>query len=66
MIKIIYLLLLPLLLQATSYPHFTQKDFLSIEKKAGRISKNRAMDYQKKVELYKTYNKTKQLNIVNN
>ena len=62
---IFYLTLLPLFLFASQYPHFTKADFIKIEKKFGRISKNRAMDYQKKVTLFKRYNKTKQLNAVN-
>ena len=65
MIKILFLTILPFILLASDYPHFTQSDFLKIEKKAGRISKNRAMDYQKNVALFKTYKKEKQLNRVN-
>ncbi|MBC8238572.1 MAG: transglutaminase-like cysteine peptidase [Helicobacteraceae bacterium] len=66
MIKIISLLLFPLLLAANGYPHFTTKDFINLEKKSGRIAKNRAMDYQQKVESLKPYDQTKQLNILNN
>lgn len=66
MIKILYLTLLPLLLFANQYPHFSKSDYVELEKKSGRIAKNRAMDYQKQVSIFKTYNKTKQLNIVNN
>ena len=65
MIKILYILLIPYILLSSKYPHFTQKDFLTIEKKFGKIAKNRAMDYQKQVSIMKSYNKTKQLNRVN-
>ena len=66
MIKTIYFLLIPYILLSNEYPHFTKKDFLSIEKQSGRIAKNRAMDYQEKVLSFKSFKKTKQLNIVNN
>ena len=66
MIKIIALLLSPLILLAYEYPHFTKKDFISIENRSGTIAKNRAMDYQQKIQSLKPYNKTKQLNLVNN
>ena len=66
MIKITLLLIFPFLLLAYEYPHFTTKDFISIEKNSGRIAKNRAMDYQQKITSLKHYDKTKQLNIVNN
>ena len=63
--KVFILLLVANLILANSYPHFTTNDFLKIEKESGRISKNRAMDYQRKVALVRTYNKEKQLNVVN-
>ena len=66
MIKIISLLVFPFLLLANNYPHFTTKDFINIEKKSGGIAKNRAMDYQNTIESLTTYDKTKQLNFVNN
>ncbi|MDQ7044417.1 MAG: transglutaminase-like cysteine peptidase [Sulfurimonas sp.] len=66
MFKLFFFLCLPFIINAADYPHFSPDEFLHIEKSANRISKNRAMDYQKKVALFKTYNKTKQLNIVNN
>ena len=66
MIKITLLLIFPFLLLAYEYPYFTTKDFISIEKNSGRIAKNRAMDYQQKITSLKHYDKTKQLNIVNN
>ena len=66
MIKTIYFLLIPYILLSNEYPHFTKKDFLSIEKQSGRIAKNRAMDYQEKVLSFKSFKKTKQINIVNN
>ena len=65
MIKILSLLLLPMILLASGYPHFSKNDFLEIEKSSGRIAKNRAMDYQKNINIFKSYNKTKQLNRVN-
>jgi len=66
MIKITLALLFPLLLLGYEYPHFTKEDFISIENKSGRIAKNRAMDYQQKIQSLKPYDRTKQLNIVNN
>lgn len=66
MIKIIYLLFIPYLIIASEYPHFSNKDLQKIEETSGRIAKNRSMDYQKQVEKFQTYNRTKQLNIVNN
>jgi len=65
MTKIFYLIFIPFFLFAWEYPHFTKNDFLKIEEKSGKISKNRATDYQEQITLFKTYNKTKQLNIVN-
>ena len=52
MIKIFLLALIPLFTFATQYPHFTQKDFKKIEKFSGKISKNRANDYQEKVKIF--------------
>ena len=63
--KTLFIILIPILLFSSNYPHFTKDEFIKIEKNSGRISKNRAMDYQKKVSLFKTYNKKKQLNAVN-
>lgn len=65
MIKIIYILLSPLILLSNTYPHFTTKNFVKIEKESGRIAKNRVMDYQKQMKLFKSFNKPKQLNRVN-
>lgn len=65
MFKILLLTLLPFIIYASKYPHFTKKEFLTIEKNSGRIAKNRAMDYQKKVKHLKSLNKAKQLNHVN-
>ncbi len=53
------------LLLANTYPNFTKKDFILIQKNAGKISKNRAEDYQKTITLYKKYPKNKQLSKVN-
>jgi predicted transglutaminase-like cysteine proteinase len=63
--KKIFLLLVPFLAFASTYPYFSDDEYRSIEKDFGRISKNRSMDYQKKVLEFKKYNKTKQLNFVN-
>ncbi|WP_373034614.1 transglutaminase-like cysteine peptidase [Sulfurimonas sp.] len=50
---------------ADFYPHFTKKDFLNIEKSAGKIAKNRAEDYQKTMYSYKKLSREKQLSKVN-
>lgn len=50
---------------ADSYPHFTKKDFLNIEKSVGKIAKNRAEDYQKTIDSYKKLSREKQLSKVN-
>jgi predicted transglutaminase-like cysteine proteinase len=50
---------------ANPYPNFTKKDFIYIEKKAGKIAKNRADDYQKTISSYKKLSKKKQLAKVN-
>ena len=58
-------ILIPLLILSSEYPHFTTDEFMLIEKESGRIAKNRSIDYQQKVSQLKTYNQTKQLNMVN-
>ncbi|MCD6173720.1 MAG: transglutaminase-like cysteine peptidase [Sulfurimonas sp.] len=63
--KIFYLTFIPLFLFASEYPYFTKKEFINIEEKSGKIPRNRAMDYQKNIAIFKTYNKTKQLNRTN-
>lgn len=65
MIKIILILLSPLLLLCAKYPHFSKKDFLKIEQRFGKIAKNRVMDYQTQVMIFKKSTKHKQLNLVN-
>ena len=65
MIKIIFLLFIPYFVLASTYPYFTENDFIKIEKEKGRIAKNRTMDYQKQLIKFKKFNKNKQLNIVN-
>ncbi|WP_372998978.1 transglutaminase-like cysteine peptidase [Sulfurimonas sp.] len=50
---------------ANPYPNFTKKDFLYIQKKAGKIAKNRAQDYQKTISSYKKLPKKEQLAKVN-
>ena len=65
MLKKIIFTLLPSLLLSSIYPHFTDKDYINIEKKYGKISKNRSLDYQKNINLFKSYSGTKQLNSVN-
>ena len=64
--KLLLLLLCTSLLFSSSYPHFSKNDFLNIEKSSGKIAKNRTMDYQDQVNLFQSYNKTQQLNRVNN
>lgn len=64
--KILFLLYLVTISYASKYPHYSIQDFLQVEKNYGRIAKNRVMDYQKQVIQFKTYNKMKQLNVVNN
>lgn len=59
------MLIFPLMLLSNTYPYFTTKDFVKIEKKSGRIAKNRVMDYQKQIKTFKSFNKLKQLNRVN-
>lgn len=63
--KILSLLYFVTISYASQYPDYTTHDLLQIEKNSGRIAKNRAMDYQKQVKKFQTYNKTKQLNAVN-
>ena len=64
--KMIFLpMLVPLLLLSSEYPHFTENDFISIEKKSGRIAKNRSNDYQKTITTLQSTNEIKQLNSVN-
>ncbi|MDF1875828.1 transglutaminase-like cysteine peptidase [Sulfurimonas sp. SAG-AH-194-I05] len=63
--KIMLLLLLSLSLYANVYPYFNKSELITIEKSVGKMSKNRALDYQNKVQSWKKFNKTKQLNIVN-
>ncbi len=50
---------------AQIYPHFTTNDYISIEQKSGKIAKNRAIDYQKKLRYIKKHTKEKQLNMIN-
>ena len=63
--KILTLMLSPLILFSSNYPHFSKDDFIKIEKNSGKISKNRVADYQENISLFKTYNKTRQLNATN-
>ncbi len=63
--KILFILHCPFFLFASDYPHFTQNNLLSIENKHGIIAKNRALDYQNKINIFDSYNRTKQVNIVN-
>ena len=64
--KILFLLYLVTITYASEYPYYSVQDFLQVEKNSGKTAKNRAMNYQKQVNKFKTYNKTKQLNVVNN
>ena len=50
---------------ANPYPNFTKKDFTHIQKKAGKIAKNRAEDYQNTISKYKRLPKKQQLGRVN-
>jgi len=50
---------------AEAYPNFSKKDFVYIQKKAGKIAKNRANDYQETISSYKNLSKKKQLSKVN-
>lgn len=63
--RIFYFLLLPYLALASNYPYFDKEELIYIEKKSGKISKNRALHYQQKCEEFKVYDKQKQINIVN-
>ena len=65
MIKIFYFVFIPFLLFSSEYPHFTKSELINIEKTSGKVSRNRAMDYQKSITVFKTYNKIKQLNKTN-
>jgi len=59
------LLLLSALLFSSDYPSFSKKELDSIEKKNGKISKNRILDYEKNLELMQTYTPLKQLKYTN-
>ncbi len=65
LIKSLLFILLPLLIFASEYPHFSVNEFIKIEKKSGKIAKNRAVDYQQNIFKCRCYSKTKQLNVVN-
>lgn len=58
-------ILLSTLILADSYPTFTQTELKFIEKKFGKISKNRVLDYQKNINLIKTFPKSKRLSRTN-
>jgi len=53
------------MLFASNYPHFNKNDLIKIEKKSGKIARNRVVDYQQNVSKFQTYKATKQLNSVN-
>ena len=63
--KVFYFILFPFILLASNYPYFNKDELIKIEKNSGKIAKNRVLDYQEKVSVFKTYNRTKQLNLVN-
>ncbi|MEA1892344.1 MAG: transglutaminase-like cysteine peptidase [Campylobacterota bacterium] len=52
-------------LLGNSYPYFTNKDFIYIQKNSGTIAKNRVQDYQKTITSYETISKDMQLSKVN-
>jgi predicted transglutaminase-like cysteine proteinase len=63
--KLLTLLIFATLLVADTYPNFTNKDYIHIQNKAGKIAKNRAQDYQKTIASLKKMPKSKQLAKVN-
>ena len=52
-------------LLASSYPHFSKKEFIYIQKHSGKMAKNRALDYQETINKFSKDTKEKQLNEVN-
>ncbi|WP_229860140.1 transglutaminase-like cysteine peptidase [Candidatus Sulfurimonas baltica] len=53
------------IINASDYPNFTIQELHNIEKKSGSISKNRIIDYEQSIALFKKYPKSKQLIQVN-
>ncbi|WP_415396388.1 transglutaminase-like cysteine peptidase [Sulfurimonas sp. CS5] len=64
-IKLVIYFFFTTLLLANPYPDFTKEDFIYIQKKAGKIAKNRTQDYQKTISSYKKLSKKRQLEKVN-
>ena len=64
-IKFFAFFLLSSLLFSETYPSFTQKELLDIEKKKGSISKNRIVDYEKTLKRVSSFSKYKQLTSIN-
>jgi predicted transglutaminase-like cysteine proteinase len=65
MIKALILIFYSLSLLANSYPYFTKDELIFIEKKSGRIAKNRILDYENTMNSLKSKSKSKQLGAVN-
>lgn len=64
-IKIILLLFSFSIINAFDYPNFTNHELYNIEKESGIIAKNRVVDYEQNIILFKKYPKSKQLIHVN-
>jgi len=63
--KIILFFLLSTLLFSNTYPTFTPTELMKIQKNNGIISKNRILDYKKKINKIREYSQSKQLRTVN-
>ncbi|QOY55900.1 transglutaminase-like cysteine peptidase [Candidatus Sulfurimonas marisnigri] len=63
--KILIFVFLFSIINASDYPNFTIQELHSIEKKSGTVAKNRIIDYEQSIALFKKYPKSKQLIQVN-
>ena len=64
-IKLFIYFIFSTLVFANTYPSFSDSDFIYIQKKYGKIAKNRVIDYQNTILSYKNKTKNVQLNKVN-
>ncbi|QSZ43071.1 hypothetical protein GJV85_04945 [Sulfurimonas aquatica] len=62
--KNLFILLISTILFSSEYPSFTNIEISHIQKKS-KIAKNRVIDYSKKIKLFTSYSKEKQLRAVN-
>lgn len=63
--KLIFLILLAIYLNASSYPYFSAKEISTIKKRSGDKAKNRVEEYIKTINYYKYLSKKEQLSKVN-